>query len=232
MVRNALQSQFLRGAVSGIGIAIGYFPIALTFGLLASGQFSPMQAVSFSAFVFAGASQFMALQLITGGALTAEVVVITFLMNFRHFLMSTALAHRLKLKRGAFSFLIAFGITDETFTMAATGNHEISPRFMFGLELTAYSSWVSGTALGYIGGAFIPHALQISMGIVLYALFSALLVGQMRKSISVVIIAGIAAGFNTLLHIFMPIGWSLVIAIVAASAFGAATGITERGTKE
>jgi len=227
-----MQSQFLRGVVSGIGIAIGYFPIALTFGLLTSTQFTPMQAVGFSAFVFAGASQFMAIQLITGGALAIEVVVITFLMNFRHFLMSTALAHSLKLKQKAVSFLIAFGITDETFSLAATGKHKLSPAFMLGLEITAYSSWVSGTVIGYIGGSFIPHALQISMGVVLYALFSALLVGQVRKSIFVVIIAGLGAGINTFLHLFMPTGWSLVIAIIAASSLGAAIGKNKRGAEK
>ncbi len=231
-MKSAVQSQFLRGVFSSVGIVIGYFPIALTFGLLASEQFSPLQTVGFSAFVFAGASQFMAVQLITNGALTAEVVTVTFLMNFRHFLMSTALAHRMKIIRWHVLFLIAFGITDETFTVAATGDHRLSPGFMLGLEITAYSSWVCGTALGYIAGSFIPEALQKSMGIVLYALFGALLIGQLKKSVAVALIAGSAAGLNTLLNLFMPIGWSLVIAIIAASILGAAIGGTVREAEE
>jgi len=232
MKTGTVQSQFLKGVFSGIGIVIGYFPIALTFGLLASEQFSPLQAVGFSAFVFAGASQFMAVQLITSGALTAEIVAVTFLMNFRHFLMGTALAYRMKLKRGPMSFIIAFGITDETFTIAATDGHSLSPGFLFGLEITAYSSWVSGTAIGYIAGSFIPEAIQKSMGIVLYALFAALLVGKLKKSVAIALIAGIAAGLNTLLHLFMPIGWSLVIAIIAASILGAAISHTEGEAEE
>ncbi len=51
--------------IASLPIFIGYIPVAVTFGLLAkSTGLTLLETFSFSALVFAGASQFMALQLI------------------------------------------------------------------------------------------------------------------------------------------------------------------------
>lgn len=54
----------VEGMRHGVPVVVGYFPIALAFGMLARDQIPLYHAVSLSTLVFAGASQFMALELL------------------------------------------------------------------------------------------------------------------------------------------------------------------------
>jgi predicted branched-subunit amino acid permease len=165
----------------------------------------------------------MALGLIGAHSAAAEIVAATFLMNFRHFIMSASLSQRVKRHRPTGTGIMAFLLTDETFSIAMALKKKLQLRFMLGLEIVAYLSWVSGTCLGFSLGAFIPPLLQESMYIALYALFVALLVPHVKGSLSILMTAGFAAGINTLLQysLIMKPGWSLVTAIISASVFGA-----------
>jgi predicted branched-subunit amino acid permease len=220
----ALQTRhpFIRGIITGFPVILGYFPIALAFGLLSTEHISLVYAVSMSAFVYAGASQFMALEMIGAHAVTAEIVSATFLMNFRHFIMSASISQRLKAHGRGITPLIGYWLTDETYSVATMREGSIHPMTLLGLEFAAYASWVSGTGLGFVAGSFIPPLLQESMYIMLYALFAALLVPHLKKSIPVLITAGFAAGLNSLMQRFTEIkpGWSLITAIIAASLLG------------
>ena len=52
--------HFFSGVKAGMPIAIGYFPVALTFGLLAKTTgLSILEATAMSIFVYAGASQYI-----------------------------------------------------------------------------------------------------------------------------------------------------------------------------
>ena len=85
-------SEFKRGFQAGISIGIGYFPIALTFGLLAkTSGLSIYETILMSIIVFAGASQYISLSLLTLGTGSFEIILTTFIVNIRHFLMSTSL---------------------------------------------------------------------------------------------------------------------------------------------
>jgi 4-azaleucine resistance transporter AzlC len=215
--------SFGDGIRAGIPVFIGYFPIAITFGLLSTDVVSLFHSLSLSIFVFAGASQFVALRLMMAQARAAEIVVVTFLINFRHLIMSGAISHRLVARGRRWAALIAFGLTDETFAVAATGENPPTVPYFMGLELLAYTGWVSGTGLGYVGGSLLPSDLQAGMGIALYALFTALLVPHLRKSLRTAVIALSAAVLSTALHrlLHLQIGWSIVIAILLPSGMGA-----------
>ena len=59
------------GVLRGIPVLLGYFPVALAFGVMARNLPLPY-AVMMSAVVYAGASQFMALNLLAGGVLELQ----------------------------------------------------------------------------------------------------------------------------------------------------------------
>jgi predicted branched-subunit amino acid permease len=81
----------------GLPVLIGYFSASIPFGLLAKAGGIPLHvAFLFSAIVFAGASQFMALNLLQAGVAAGEIILATFLVNCRHLVMSTVLAARLR----------------------------------------------------------------------------------------------------------------------------------------
>jgi 4-azaleucine resistance transporter AzlC len=213
-------TEFKKGLQAGISIGIGYFPIALTFGLLAkTSGLSIYEAVLMSIVVFAGASQYISLSLIAYGTGLLEIVLTTFIVNIRHFLMSTTLNEKVEEDQLANKVLYSFGITDETFSVAATKEGTITTGFMLGLNLLAYSSWVIFTGVGHLIGASLPQTLQASMGIALYAMFVGLLVPSMKKSAKVVFLAALAAAFNSIFTIghIMAQGWAIVASTILSA---------------
>ncbi len=85
------------------------------------------------------AGQFAGTKLIIAGAPLFEIALTTFVINIRYLLMSFALSQKLvpntsMLKRA----LISFGITDETFALAALEKDDISFSYMVGLICLPY----------------------------------------------------------------------------------------------
>jgi 4-azaleucine resistance transporter AzlC len=211
------------GIITGIPIVIGYVPVAMAFGLLAKAtNISMMDSFLFSSLVFAGASQFMALDLIKTGIALPEIVLATFLLNLRHMMMSASLAVRIKERKFGRLIFVAFGITDETFSIASLRDGELSIPFLLGLHGISYAAWVCGTILGYIVGSVLPAAVQNSMGIGLYAMFAAILVPEVKKSLNVLFLSCLSGIIYILIDYFklVPADWSLVTAIIAASVIG------------
>lgn len=223
-------TTFIQGLKAGLPIAIGYLPIALAFGLLArSAGVSLLVTVLMSLLVFAGASQFIAVNLIALGTQAWEIVLTTLVINLRHFLMSASLSQRLApgLSK-SWRSLLAFGVTDETFTVASLQTQSIlTAPFILGLNLIAYASWALGSGLGVLLAGGLPPTLQASMGIALYAMFIGLLVPSLRNGLPVVIVVLAAVVLQALMNWvpalgFLATGWKLVISAALASMIGAA----------
>lgn len=223
-------TTFIQGLQAGLPIAIGYLPIALAFGLLArSAGVSLLVTVLMSLLVFAGASQFIAVNLIALGTQAWEIVLTTLVINLRHFLMSASLSQRLTAGLSKpWRSLLAFGITDETFTVASLQTQStLAAPFILGLNLIAYASWVLGSGLGVLLAGGLPASLQASMGIALYAMFIGLLVPSLRNGLPVVVVVLAAVVLQALMNWvpalgFLATGWKLVISATVASMLGAA----------
>src|SRR5699024_2540168 len=83
------KAKFQRGIQAGFPIILGYIPVAITFGVLAAqGRLSLIQLTMMSALVYAGASQVMGVMMIVAGSPAVEIIVGTFILNCRHFIMS------------------------------------------------------------------------------------------------------------------------------------------------
>lgn len=214
-------NQFSSGLKAGMSIAIGYFPIALTFGLLAkTANLSIIEATAMSILVYAGASQYIALSLIAAAVNPMLIVMNTFIVNIRHFLMTASLSERMEPEKRWKKAIYAFGITDETFSMLATTKKEkISTAFAFGVTLISYGSWVIFTAIGHVVGANLPHFLQAAMSIALYAMFIGLLVPSMKGNRKVVMLAGVAAVIHCLLYFtgLLSTGWAILVSTLSSA---------------
>lgn len=207
----------------GLPIVIGFIPVSMAFGILSkSGNLSLIESVSFSLFVFAGASQFIAINLIIVGASLGEIILTTLLVNMRHLLFSASLSSKISSEMKKKIPFIAFGLTDETFSVASLKKKELTNKYMLTLESMAYSSFVVGTFLGYILGGVLPKILQISMGIALYSLFVAILVPEIKKSKKILFLVIISGIVNTVLIklTYFTQGWSIVITVLAVSFLG------------
>lgn len=212
------QSDFRSGIQAGLSIAIGYMPIALTFGLLAKTTgLSVTETVMMSLIVFAGASQYIALQLIAVGTGVFEIILTTFILNIRHFLMCASLNEKVEEDHPVKKALYSFGVTDETFSVAAVKEGTVTTGYMFGVISVSYGSWVAFSGVGHVIGSSLPSVLQQSMSVALYAMFIGLLVPSLKKQRKVVVLAASAAVLNTIFSFFMEPGWSIVSATLVSA---------------
>ncbi len=218
---------FHAGLRAGIPVAIGYIPIAIAFGLLAQ-SFNLPNAItlSMSFLIFAGASQFITVQLLMTGSMYWEIILTTFILNSRHFLMSASLSQRIESTSRKLLAAIAFGVTDETFSIASTRKEASSGMFVLGLNTIAFLAWNVGTWMGVFLALGLPNTLQASMGIALYAMFIGLLVPSLTTR-PVFVVASLAIIIQSILHwIITPLfpisdGIRIIVATVVAAGFGA-----------
>ncbi|MGO4888492.1 AzlC family ABC transporter permease [Anaerobacillus sp. MEB173] len=212
------KSDYSRGIIAGVSIAIGYFPAALTFGLLAKATgLTFIETVAMSVFVFAGAAQYMALNLIAIGTGALEIIFTTFIVNIRHLLMSAALSEKLEDEHPLKKAITAFGITDEVFAVTATREGKLSTSFILGVGTMAYGSWVINSGLGFAIGTALPEMLQQSMAIALYAMFIALLMPSLKKHRKIVSLAIFSALLNSLFQLWFASGWSIILATLCSA---------------
>lgn len=221
--------SFKKGLIAGAPIAIGYIPIAIAFGLLARTNGVPTYTSFLMSFlIFAGASQFVGINLLAIGASYSEIILTTFILNFRHFLMSSSMSQRLEnsISKRILA-LLSFGITDETFMVASMRSEEkLSSRFVLGLNLIAFSSWNVGTWIGVFLGAGLPESIQSSMGIALYAMFIGLLIPSIKKSGVYLSVSILSITISSIIY-WMPAfdfiseGWSIVLTTILAALIGA-----------
>ncbi|ASN06614.1 AzlC family ABC transporter permease [Virgibacillus necropolis] len=215
-----------KGIAVGFPIMLGYLPIAITYGVLAKqAGMSLTELTGMSIFVFAGASQFMAVNMIAASAGVAEIIIATFVLNFRQFVMSLSFMNRLRGIGLKWKVPLSLGLTDETFAMSSLHPEEAKKDkgafFYTALILTAYFSWIVGSFLGGVLGDVIPAKLSQSMGIALYAMFVGLLIPSVKKEKRVGLVAIFAMLINVLFSQFTSAGW----AIVGGTVIGAASGI-------
>nr|WP_281815805.1 AzlC family ABC transporter permease [Vallitalea longa] len=209
-------------------IALGYVPVSFTFGLMAvTGGLPIWLTIFISLSNLTSAGQFAGTGLIIAGASYLEIGVTTFVINIRYMLMSLALSQKIKKPMSIFKrCLISFGITDETFTLAAMEKGNISFLYMLGLITGPFLGWGLGTALGAMSCSVLSESVQNSMGIALYAMFIALIVPESKKSKPALMVVAIAVTVNCILTwipIFVNIssGWRIIIATIIASSIGA-----------
>lgn len=215
--------KYKEGLAAGIPVIIGYFPVAMAFGLLAKTvDISLRDTFLFSSVVFAGASQFMALDLIHAGIGSLDILLATFLLNSRHFMMSASLALRLEQTKKRWLPFVAFGITDESFSILSLRQGKLEIPFVLALQGIGYLSWIGGTLAGYLIGSTLPQAIQSSMGLGLYAMFTAILIPEIRKSSPILLLSLSAAALYTGIAYFklLPAGWSLIATIISSSLLG------------
>lgn len=209
------------GFVYGSPLVLGFIPVAMAFGLLAKNTgLSFFGASANSILVFAGASQFMFLDLVRVGVSPGSIILATFLLNLRHLIMSASLSTKLDSKMRPFIPIIGFGITDETFSVLSFYKGKLDLAFILTLNSMAYLAWVGGTILGYLVGEIIPQALQTSLGLGLYALFAALLFPSFKSNKSSILVSLIAVVVYTIIFFskLLSSGWDIIAGIIISTA--------------
>lgn len=219
--------QFINGLKDGLPIALGYLPVSFSFGMLAAaGGLPPFLAVLLSMTNLTSAGQFAGMNIIISGGTYIELAVSMLVINIRYMLMSLALSQKIEKMPLIKRMIISYGITDEIFAVAAMKPRKISFAYSMGLIIGPYIGWSLGTVLGAFISDLLPEFLASSMGITLYAMFIAIIIPASKAKKSVLAVTVFAAAVSAVLY-YLPFtaslsgGWTVIIASVAASLFGA-----------
>ena len=216
----------LAGIHDGFPIFLGYFTTALAFGLLTRNSgFRFIEGVMVSLTNFAGSGQFLMMNLYNAGSLLFEIALSVFFINSRYIFMAASLSTRLRDMSSILGrIMCGFGTTDEVFAVSSFKGELLSYSYMAGLIFTSYAGWVSGTAIGYVAGTFLPEVVQKAAVITVYAMFASLLGSETRKNIKALLVAAFSALCNTVLILAVGLGTgvSFLVSLILATLFGAA----------
>jgi predicted branched-subunit amino acid permease len=219
--------EFREGIKSSIPIAMGYFPVSFTFGMIASGMgIDPSTAFAISATNFTSAGQFAGLNVMVSSGGYMEVALTTFIINIRYMLMSLSLSQKMESFSILDRMIVGFGITDETFAVSSIEREKLSKRYMLGLIAAPYLSWGLGTLSGALVSGILSQNLKAAMGIALYGMFLAIIVPEARKSREVTVVAVFAAAVSGIFK-YVPAmgrisqGWVIIVATLTAAGLGA-----------
>lgn len=191
------KSEFASGQKAIAPMIVAAMPIGLVFGAVAATKgLSPLEIALMSSLVFAGGSQFVAMDIWTHPANWTAIGFAALLVNIRHVLMGASLGR----KMGAFStgqkYLGMLFMADEIWAMAETRASRalLMPAYYAGLTLVFYINWVASSLAGALLGAFLGDPALIGLDFAFPAVFIVLVMGIWRgPATGVALIASAAA---------------------------------------
>jgi 4-azaleucine resistance transporter AzlC len=209
------------GVVASLPLVPSVFVYATVFGGLAvQAGLRPVEVWGMSVLVFAGAAQFIAVPMLAGGASPLAIVLTTFVVNMRHYLMAASLAPSFRGFSRGWLALIAHGINDESFAVAVARRHPPDPWCFIGSVLAVWGSFLAGVVVGTTLGGLVADPARWGLDFAFPAVFLALAAGQLRERADwLVALAG--AGVAVLVALALPGTWHIVIAGVAVSGLAA-----------
>ena len=161
-------------------IMAGYLVLGVGFGIiLKSKGYGVLWAFAMSTVIYAGSMQYLAIDLICGGAGLLTTALTTLMVNARHLFYGISMVEKYKNAGKAKPYLI-YALSDETYSLVCVDmDMEEGERNKFCLFVTALDQfyWVLGSVLGSLLGAVISFNTE-GMDFALTALFGTVFVEQ------------------------------------------------------
>ena len=166
------RSVFMAGVHDGVPIALGYFVVAFTLGILAkTAGLTPWQGFVTSAVNIASAGEYAGFTVIAQ-APYLEIAVLTLVANARYFLMAAALTQRFAPETSLLHRLaVSFGVTDEIFGITVARGGALNPCYNYGAMAISVPAWAAGTSAGILAGGILPAAVVSALSVALYGMF-------------------------------------------------------------
>lgn len=201
--------------VPAMAFGIGFGAAAVAAGL------TPTSAVSMSALVFAGASQYAALDLWHAPMSFAALLILTLAVNARHLVLGATLHGYLSrepaLRRHAVLLLLSDANWAATQQAIARGDRDVG--HLLGGGLVLWSAWLIGTLLGAVSGKALGDLERLGIDSVMPAFFACALIGLL-KSRTEIPPWGLAGAVSGVLSMAMPVQWAILIGTFAGGVAG------------
>ncbi len=213
---------FRSGLFSILPLSLGIIPFGLVTGLAGiKAGLSPFEITAMSALVYAGASQLVALQLMSTGAALPFVILAVAVVNLRYVMYSSAIAQHLKPLSQPLRVLAAFELVDQNFALTLNRSKELgeklTPWFYLGAGVPLWMNWLLFTFLGATLGARVPESWSLDFAVPLC--FLVLLVPAVKNRPTLV--AALVGGVTATLLSWLPYRSGLFIGAIAGIIAGA-----------
>lgn len=165
-------------------VMAGYLVLGIGFGVLLEAKgYGWWWAALMSLTIYAGSMQYVAIDLISGGASVATAAIMTVMVNIRHLFYGLTMVDRYHDAGRKKPYLI-FALTDETFSLVCApelpdGVDE--KRYYFFVSLFDQCYWIAGSVIGGAAGAalsFNSAGIEFAMT----ALFVVIFLEQWEKA--------------------------------------------------
>ena len=167
-----------------VPIMAGYIVLGMGFGvLLESKGYGVLWAIAMSVFIYAGSMQYVAINLITGGASLIATALMMLMVNARHLFYGISMLDKYK-NTGKYKPYLIFALTDETYSLVCSGKIPEGVdrnKYYFLVSLFDQVYWVIGSVIGSVVGSvlnFNTAGIDFSMT----ALFLVVFVEQWKST--------------------------------------------------
>ena len=175
---------FKKAFLATIPVMAGYIVLGTGFGIvLRSKGYGLGWALAMSVFIYAGSMQYLAVDLLAGGAGLITAALTALMVNARHLFYGISMIGTYKNIGWRKPYLI-FALTDETYSLNCAGVPEgvtDSGGYYFLVSLLDQLYWVLGSAIGSALGAVIPFSTE-GIDFALTALFVTVFVEQWKST--------------------------------------------------
>ncbi|MBE6032375.1 MAG: AzlC family ABC transporter permease [Firmicutes bacterium] len=180
-----MKKTFRQAFIHTLPVLAGYLFLGFGFGIiLEANGFGIGLAFFMSLLIYAGAGQYAAVGLLSGGASLLTIGLTTFMINCRHLFYGISLLGKYK-GAGIRKAYMIFGLTDETYALTSRDDRLI-PRegrydYYFLVTLLDHIYWIAGCVLGATVGTLVEFNSE-GIDFVLTALFITIFLEQWLTS--------------------------------------------------
>jgi 4-azaleucine resistance transporter AzlC len=215
------RARLREGFVASLALVPSVFVYATVFGGLAvQAGLRPLEVWAMSLLVFAGAAQFVAVPMIAAGTPPLAVILTTYVVNMRHYLMAATLAPAFRRFPRGWLALLAHGVNDESFAVAVARRNPPDAWTFLGSAVAIAGAFLAGVPVGTELGGLVADPARWGLDFAFPAVFLALVAVQLRRRADW-LVAGAAAVVAVGVALLLPGNWHIVVAGVSVSGVAA-----------
>lgn len=207
-------------------LPVSLFVIAfgLAFGVAATQHgLNSLETLLMSGLIFAGASQFAALELWGPTIPLTALVATTFAINARHLLMGASLYPWLRHLPPGQRYACLGVMSDSNWAMAVSDYQrgETNVGVLFGGGIALWTAWMLGTWLGVVFGSGISDPERFGLDVIMGCFLLAMLVGGKHKPLLALLLPWCVAAVATLLALYyLPPNAHVIVGALAGGLAG------------
>ncbi len=190
---------YKNGIRDGIPIALGYFAVCFTLGIVAQkAGLTAFEALLATGLTNASAGGYAGFSIIAENGGYIAMAISQLIVNARYLLMAASLSQKLKPETSLLHrALVAFDVTDEIFGISISVKGNLNPFYNYGAMTVAIPGWCLGAFFGVIMGDVLPASLVSALSVGLYGMFLAIIIPPARKNkvIALLVVISMAMSF-------------------------------------